>query len=342
MHVDQLTDRAAVYGAAEEHRQIGRTAFRERYGFGAAQKYWAVVDGQLHDAKAIVGAAYGYQYPERGSLRHDEFSGGETGANPDAKRTKEVDPDGVAVGVLHPGRHYADDLNDAGILYHYPSTNRAGKRDDSEILAMKRAAELSVPVFVISDPGHKSQWREVRLAWIEGWDDRARIFSLAFAADAPKRVLDHDDSDDQSFELFGNSSRREVRSTRERPGQPRFKLQVIQRYGAVCPLSGVTVPEMLEAVHLVPDADGGTGDPRNGLIMNAALHRAFDAGLFAIHPTTHAVEIRPGLTLSDLGVKFPTLVNLPKKPHPDALQWRYDWWAAKPKNNLRQERHTHA
>ena len=81
MVVDELTDAAAVRKAAEEYRSLGKTAFRERYGFGAVQRYWAVVDGQLYDAKAIVGAAYGYQHPNQGPLRHDQFNGGEAGAN---------------------------------------------------------------------------------------------------------------------------------------------------------------------------------------------------------------------------------------------------------------------
>jgi len=67
MTSDKLTDAAAVRKAAEEYRTLGSTAFRKHYGFGAVQRYWVVVDGQLHDAKAIVGAAYGYQYPDQGS-----------------------------------------------------------------------------------------------------------------------------------------------------------------------------------------------------------------------------------------------------------------------------------
>ena len=92
------------------------------------------------------------------------------------------------------------------------------------------------------------------------------------------------------------------------------------------------MPEMLEAAHFVPDADGGVADPRNGLLMNAALHRAFDAGLFAIHPKTYAVVTRPGLGRADLGIRAASIADLPKKPHPDAMAWSYDWWASQPKN----------
>ena len=36
--------------------------------------------GRLFASKAVVGVAYGYQYPELGALRHDQFSGGKAGA----------------------------------------------------------------------------------------------------------------------------------------------------------------------------------------------------------------------------------------------------------------------
>ncbi|MFI6254559.1 HNH endonuclease [Micromonospora zamorensis] len=392
MILDALDDPAAVHKAAQEYRELGRAAFRERYGYGGVQRYWVSVDDQLYDAKAIAGVAYGYQHPDRGALRHDQFSGGETGANlalsrlgfavvsskpttvngeriwrqavgqhleraknnngyvtaddlrvwgaygggqgvwVDSERTKEIDPVGIAVGVLHTGIHYADDLNDDGILYHYPKTNRTGRRDQSEVDAMKKAAQLRVPVFVISKPTPSSRWRDVRLAWIEGWDDLAQVFSLTFHREAPARILSDDDSDGQPFVMFGNSSRRSTGSRKQRPGQRLFKFRVIQRYGSLCPLTGVTVAEMLDAAHLVPDAAGGSSDPRNGLPMNAALHRAFDAGLFAIRPDTLEVIVQPGLAAEDLGIIVATIANLPKKPHPDALTWRYEWWINQPKN----------
>ncbi len=93
-----------------------------------------------------------------------------------------------------------------------------------------------------------------------------------------------------------------------RPDQARFKIEVFRRYGPRCPLSGIAVPEMVEAAHLRGDADGGSSDARNGLPMNAALHRAFDAHLFAINPDTLTVEVRPeGPTLDQLGVIHPKL-----------------------------------
>lgn len=83
---------------------------------------------------------------------------------------------------------------------------------------------------------------------------------------------------------------------------------------------------MVEAAHLRGDADGGTADARNGLPMNAALHRAFDAHLFAINPDTLRAEARPGgPSLGDMGITAPQL-TLTRLPHQEALRWRYNEW----------------
>ena len=87
---------------------------------------------------------------------------------------------------------------------------------------------------------------------------------------------------------------------------------------------------MIDAAHLQGDADNGSSDPRNGIPLNAALHRAFDAYLFAFDPETLKVVIRPqGPTLQELGITRPHLRDLPRKPHPEALKWRYEAWLAR-------------
>ncbi len=57
----------------------GRTAFLERYGFGKSRDFLVRIPltGELCDSKAIVGAAFGKQYPGEGPLKPEDFSGGE-------------------------------------------------------------------------------------------------------------------------------------------------------------------------------------------------------------------------------------------------------------------------
>lgn len=69
----------AVRAALDEFDLIGREAFLEKYGFGLARDFLVrhPSSGTWADSKAIVGAAYGYQFPDRGPLRAVDFSGGQ-------------------------------------------------------------------------------------------------------------------------------------------------------------------------------------------------------------------------------------------------------------------------
>ncbi|MFG2117833.1 HNH endonuclease [Streptomyces sp. NPDC048710] len=240
----------------------------------------------------------------------------------DKSRTQKIHPDGVTIGLKHTGQHYPDDLDENGVLYHYPVTRQRG-RDLGEVNATKAAATLQLPLFVITEHG---DLRGVQLAWVEGWEDESSLFLVKFGETPPVQVLDHDRSEEQPFQLEGNRRRRRNGTVVTRPDQARFKLEVFQRYGPRCPLSGIAIPQMVEAAHLRGDADGGTADARNGLPMNAALHRAFDAHLFAINPDTLSAEARPGgPSLEDMGILHPKLA-LDRLPHPEALRWRYNEW----------------
>ena len=310
--------------------EAGANAALRRLGFDVVSDRPDDVEGELAWRLAVwqhicAVAENGLVKPT--VLRELKAYGGAQGIWVDTSRTKSLSPGGVAVGVLHTGAHYPDDLDEHGVMYHYPSTSRPTARDAAEVASMKAAADLRLPVFVISKPTPSSTVREVRLGWIRGWAEESKVFLVEFGETAPERIEKEDHSDDEPFSPTGNRSRRTKRHVRTRPDQPMFKLRVLQRYGPRCPLSGVSVLEMLEAAHLIPDSEGGSPDPRNGMPMNAALHRAFDAGLFAINPDTPQVETIPnGPVLDDLGIRFTSLAALPRKPHREALAWRYEWW----------------
>lgn len=75
--IADLTDPAAVRAAADEYKQLGRSAFLHQYGYGPARTYFLELGGQRFDSKAIAAVAYGIQYPDRGTPAASDFSGGE-------------------------------------------------------------------------------------------------------------------------------------------------------------------------------------------------------------------------------------------------------------------------
>ncbi len=83
-NLSRLQSPLAVQSALDEFSKIGRTAFLSRYGFGKSRDFLVrnPANGELCDSKAIVGAAFGFQYPNEGPLKHADFSGGEATVAP--------------------------------------------------------------------------------------------------------------------------------------------------------------------------------------------------------------------------------------------------------------------
>lgn len=239
----------------------------------------------------------------------------------DRARTHHLAPEGAAVAVLHTGRHYADDLQAAQILYHYPKTYRPPARDANEVAAVKNSDALGLPLFVITQPTRDT--REVQLAWVVASDDSAGAFLMEFADSRPVRKEYAPPAEEAPFQLMTARGRRpSLREVAVR--DPEFKFRVLRRYEGACAITGVAVKDVLDAAHVVPVDRGGTDDERNGLLLTATLHRALDAHLWALEPSTLLVVTRPhGPTLSDLRVTATSLRADARVPRAEALEWRF-------------------
>lgn len=79
VELSRLQSPAAVQRALDEFAQLGRTAFLARYGYAKSRSFLVrdAKTGELCDSKAVVGVAFGYQFPDEGPLKPTDFSGGE-------------------------------------------------------------------------------------------------------------------------------------------------------------------------------------------------------------------------------------------------------------------------
>ena len=68
---------AGVDRALAEFDRLGREAFLAKHGFGKARGYLLVRGDRRYDSKPIVGVAHGYDRPDLGPLRSQDFTGGE-------------------------------------------------------------------------------------------------------------------------------------------------------------------------------------------------------------------------------------------------------------------------
>lgn len=256
-------------------------------------------------------------------IRELRLHRGQQGCFRDSELTASLTPsgEGLAVGLLHTGTTYPDDLSDDGVIYHYPRTQR-GRRDGSEIAAMKACGHHTLPVFIVITPSPTSDTRNVRLGWITDHDDAAEQLLIVFS-ESPVTAVPAQDDAGAKFEL--RAKRRErMALARVRPGQTGFRFAVFKRYGSACAFCTITEPKLLEAAHLCSVEESGSDDPRNGLVMCPTHHKAFDAGLLHIEPDSG--EVRPAASVDSLavmGVTRASITHLKRQPHGDALKWAW-------------------
>ena len=125
-----------------------------------------------------------------------------------------------------------------------------------------------------------------------------------------------------------------TRTTRARRVQGFFRDAVLTSYESRCAISGIAVPELLNASHLIPWSKdiARRADPCNGIALNALYDRAFDRGLITFDESFRLV-LSDRLKARKKDQEFPILLeqaflavegqplHLPKrfKPDPAAL-----------------------
>ena len=111
--LSRLQSPGAVQAALDEYRARGRTAFLDAYGFGKSRDYMVrdPRSGALCDSKAIVGAAFGHQYPDEGPLVPADFSGGEATVVPKLQ--------GLGFEVVRVGDDWSEDEVRATVVSYF-------------------------------------------------------------------------------------------------------------------------------------------------------------------------------------------------------------------------------
>jgi putative restriction endonuclease len=83
-----------------------------------------------------------------------------------------------------------------------------------------------------------------------------------------------------------------------RPGQEKFKNELISIYGSACMITGCPVMLTLHASHICAYRGTEDDNPRNGLLLKADIHILFDADLIGINPDTLTVRLHPEISES--------------------------------------------
>lgn len=112
-----------------------------------------------------------------------------------------------------------------------------------------------------------------------------------------------------------------VQRTRTRPNQARFRRDILTAYTR-CIITNVTMPEVLEAAHIVPVRYNGEDTTANGFCMRMDIHLLFDAGHLRVNPDGD-VELSQRARL-DYGALIPPHIHIPAFVSRDFLRWRWE------------------
>ena len=87
--------------------------------------------------------------------------------------------------------------------------------------------------------------------------------------------------------------------TKRRKGQDYFRRMILANYRGRCALTGISVPQLLLASHIIPWADKSHKkdrlNPCNGICLSALYDKAFDKGLFTISPDDYTIQLSSAL-----------------------------------------------
>lgn len=124
---------------------------------------------------------------------------------------------------------------------------------------------------------------EVWNEFVGDWDRLAFESEKLLAKKIGKQV--EEISDVELLDLPTEGKERET-VVKVRVNQSFFRKTVLASYDFKCCITGLEIPELLNASHIIPWSkdEANRINPRNGLCLNAIHDRAFDRGLLTITP----------------------------------------------------------
>jgi putative restriction endonuclease len=240
-------------------------------------------------------------------------------------------PISIRTTFRHPGeaRPYEDEVDENGyLLYRYRGTDV----DHYQNKWLRQAMSEAVPLLYLL--GVASGLYLVRGAVII--EDHPQ--NLAFGV----YLLDIDAvvvGEVSPMALDVEARRHVMAEVRRRAGQMVFRQSVLSAYRNQCTLCRLGHPELLDAAHIIPDAEGGPSIVPNGLSMCKIHHAAYDAQIIGVRPD-HVAEVRPDVLAEIDGPMLRhglqelhgVTIHLPRspqhRPHREALEKRYERFRA--------------
>lgn len=127
----------------------------------------------------------------------------------------------------------------------------------------------------------KTMWQEMQADWGRFAIEAQQAASALGAVVEVEPTVDDASMPDEIVDYTG--SNKSVLAT-TRIGQNFFRRSVLSAYEYQCCITGLAIPKLLVASHIVPWRDDGANrlNPRNGLCLSMLHDKAFDVGIITI------------------------------------------------------------
>lgn len=193
---------------------------------------------------------------------------------------------------------------------------------------LREACEKRIPIIYLLGiaPG---LYQAIMPAFVADWNPTSKKARICFHA-----------SDNRRNEIPETPTPEERRyafqMVKRRVHQGQFRESILAAYKEQCALSGIPERRLLDAAHIIPDADPEFGQPviPNGLLLSKIHHAAFDSHLigidpdYGLHVSKRLLDQNDGPTLEALKQLGGRKLRLPKRkqdyPDRERLAVRYE------------------
>lgn len=134
--------------------------------------------------------------------------------------------------------------------------------------------------------GLKGGMNQVKPIWDEFFHNQEELVFLSEQILAQKENTSIENKyQDILFDLKGLKGETVVREVKTRVNQSVFREMVLANYSTKCAITGIDIPELLLASHIVPWSKNENErlNPENGICFSALYDKAFDKGLIGIN-----------------------------------------------------------
>lgn len=134
--------------------------------------------------------------------------------------------------------------------------------------------------------GLKGGMNQVKPIWDEFFQNQEELVFLSEQILAQKEKTSIENKyQDILFDLKGLKGETVIREVKTRVNQSVFRQMVLTNYTTKCAITGIDIPELLLASHIVPWSKNENErlNPENGICLSALYDKAFDKGLIGIN-----------------------------------------------------------